>query len=801
MSEPDFDHGVVILAPRGRDAVVACDLLRHNGRRSEICTDLPALRATLAGGAGAALVAEEALAEDGLDGIAMWLAEQPAWSDFPFIVLANGHKGSRSSLAVERLNLLRNVVVLDRPLHADALLRAVSSALAARDRQYDARARLDELRRREETLRVSEAKFHAITDSIDQMIWSTLPDGFHDFYNQRWYDFTGVPAGSTDGDGWAGLFHRDDQDRAWSRWRHCLATGERYEIEYRLRHHTGTYRWVLGRAQPVRDAGGTINRWYGTCTDIHDQVEARETLARTREGLEAAVVARTRELAELYAKTPVALHSLGPDGRVISVSDRWLSFMGYASAREVIGRSITDFMTPASQEEHHARNWPDLLRDGGFEDRRYGFCKQSGELAEVLVSARVDRDEVGRVTRTMASVVDVTDRLRAEAARDEAEAALRQSQKLETIGQLTGGVSHDFNNLLTPIVASLDLLRRRHGDDERSQRLIGAALQAAERAATLTQRLLSFARRQTLQPRPVDVGTLVEGLLDLLRRSLGPTIRIDVRIEPDTPPALVDPNQLELALLNLAVNARDAMVDGGELCVEVARHDGAAGPDCSDGTYVRISVTDTGSGMDAATLNRAVEPFYSTKGLGKGTGLGLSMAHGLAAQSGGALTLGSTPGVGTRADLYFPVASGVADAPLPATGPVPAIRPATILLVDDEELVRSGTAAILADLGHTVIEASGGSSALALLRSRQDIDVLVTDYLMPGMTGAALVREVREFAPRLPVLLVTGFANTAADVPDDVGKLAKPFRQSELSARINALLARDASAERQIAAG
>ena len=796
MSGIRLDNGVLILAPRGRDAAVAADLLRRNGIECAACDDLSAFAASLRHGAGAALVAEEALVGDGLDEALAWLADQPAWSDFPFVVLANGQTRVRSARANGILDGLGNAVLLERPLHAEAMLRAVRSALAARGRQYEARARIEALHASEASFRESEAKFHAITDSVDQMIWSTLPDGFHDFYNRRWYDFTGMPAGSTDGEAWNGMFHPDDQERAWARWRHSLDTGEPYEIEYRLRHRSGDYRWVLGRAQAVRGTDGSITRWYGSCTEIDDQVQAREMLARSREALEAAVAARTAELAELYAKTPVALHSVGPDKRLLSVSDRWLAFMGYDDRHDVLGREITEFMTAPCAAEHLGRHWPDLLELGSFEDRPYRYVKRSGEVADVLVSARLGLDAEGRMVRTMASVVDVTDRLRAEAERDEAEEALRQSQKLETIGQLTGGVSHDFNNLLTPIVGSLDLLRRRHGDDEKSQRLIGNALQAAERAATLTQRLLSFARRQTLQPQAVDVGALMEGILDLVTRSLGPTIRVAVRVEGDPPPAMVDPNQLELAILNLAVNARDAMPDGGTLTIEVAPHLADGGGDLAEGGYVRVAVVDTGVGMDAATLRRCVEPFYSTKGVGKGTGLGLSMAHGLAAQSGGALSLGSEPGVGTRAELFLPAAHCRAAATHAHAAQVPALRRASILLVDDEELVRSGTADMLADLGHEIVEAASGARALAMLHGGLEVDLVVTDYLMPVMTGAGLIRELRELWPRLPVLLVTGFANTAADVPADVPKLAKPFRQADLSAGVNDLLGERPPAER-----
>ena len=362
---------------------------------------------------------------------------------------------------------------------------------------------------------------------------------------------------------------------------------------------------------------------------------------------------------------------------------------------------------------------------------------------------------------------------------------------MEAIGQLTGGVAHDFNNLLTPIVGSLDLVRRRHQDDERTQRMVSGALQAAERAATLTQRLLAFARRQALQPRAVDVGALIDGIVELIRRSLGPTIAVVVDAPRDLPAATVDPNQLELALLNLSINARDAMPGGGTLTLAIDTAtvcDGAAGG-IAAGRYVRIVATDTGTGMDRETLARATEPFFSTKGVGKGTGLGLSMVHGLAAQSGGRLGLSSEPGRGTSVELLLPATDRVADAPRDAAAdPARAGRAGTVLLVDDEDVVRAATADMLRDIGYAVVEAGSGAQALAVVRDGLHADVIVTDYLMPEMTGAALIGELRAGGSDVPILLVTGYAAAGEDVPADVPRLAKPFRQVDLAAQVEAVL-------------
>ena len=377
--------------------------------------------------------------------------------------------------------------------------------------------------------------------------------------------------------------------------------------------------------------------------------------------------------------------------------------------------------------------------------------------------------------------------------REEALAQLHEAQKLETIGQLTGGVAHDFNNLLTPVMGNLDLLRRRiPADDARSQRLVENALQATSRAATLVQRLLAFARRQDLQPKAVDVSELLAGIEDLVTRSIGPTIAVNLKSPPDLPAARVDPSQLELAVLNLAINARDAMPRGGVLTIEVKHEAVRPRPweTLKAGNYICVSVVDSGVGMDAATLKRAVEPFFSTKGVGKGTGLGLSMVHGLAAQSGGALLLSSKPGSGTRAELWLPVAEEKAAASEQTQAEaIPAAYPSTVLLVDDEELVRIGTAEILMDLGYTVVQASSGAEALGLLRRDEfEIDLLVSDYLMPGIDGASFVREARKLRPGLPALLITGYTNLVQGPGAELPRLAKPFRQAELASRIAELV-------------
>jgi signal transduction histidine kinase/CheY-like chemotaxis protein len=372
--------------------------------------------------------------------------------------------------------------------------------------------------------------------------------------------------------------------------------------------------------------------------------------------------------------------------------------------------------------------------------------------------------------------------------RERAEEQLRQSQKLEVVGQLTGGVAHDFNNLLMAVLGNLDLLRKHIPDSPTARRLLDGAVQGAKRGAALTQRLLAFARRQDLKPQPTDLVFLVRGMSDLLERSLGPRIEIRMELPGGLPPALVDAIQIELALLNLAVNARDAMPDGGVLSIEIDLAKPLAEDDLAPGSYVRVVITDTGHGMDSETLRRAVDPFFSTKEIGKGTGLGLSMVHGLAVQLKGTLRLYSEPGRGTRVELWLPstpraVQPTGASAPPSKTADEDPPR-FSILLVDDDALIAMSTADMLADLGHEVIEAVSGEAAVEILHSNRRIDLLITDYSMPRMTGMQLAKAARVVRPELPILLATGYAELPQGAEVELPRLDKPYQQDQLAAEI-----------------
>ncbi len=547
-------------------------------------------------------------------------------------------------------------------------------------------------------------------------------------------------------------------------------------------------------AAPIRNAAGEVIGLYTQGQDVTERVHAQAALGQSE--------ARFRALAETI---PAILFITDSDGANTYTNPPYHRFSGM-TAEELKGDGWVASVHPEDRERAAAA-WEASWRFGAPYDIEYRFKRHDGVHRWHSVRGSPVRDG-DRVTGWVGVGVDIHQQKAAEEAlrtlnaslearvsqavaeRLEAEAALRQAQKMEAIGQLTGGVAHDFNNLLTPIVGALDMLERRGVGTERDKRLIVGALQSAERARTLVQRLLAFARRQPLNPKSVDVGELIEGMTDLIASTIGPKVRLGIEIEPDLPPALADVNQLEMALLNLGVNARDAMPNGGlltfavHLCeVQVGEH-----ADLPRGDYICVTVTDSGVGMDEETRSRAIEPFFSTKTVGQGTGLGLSMVDGLVRQLGGALAIRSRPGEGTAITLWLPLGETKSSADvLPLRSPPTAPSGAgTVLLVDDEPLVRAATAQMIEAFGYTVVEAHSGETALAKIEAGLSPDILVTDQLMDGMTGDALARAARQRLPNLPVLIVSGYANIGALSPD-LPRITKPFRAETLGAALAGL--------------
>jgi PAS domain S-box-containing protein len=524
------------------------------------------------------------------------------------------------------------------------------------------------------------SKFENLARAMPSMVWTSLPDGRIDWFNDRVPEYSGIPAAQMKPDGWSPV-HPDDVMQSTARFQAAIASGTPYVCEYRIRRHDGEYRWHITHAVPIRDSSGAITQWIGSSADIQDQKNTELALAELNATLEQQVRQRTAEL---------------------------------------------------------------LL----------------------------------------------------------AEAALRQSQKMEAIGQLTGGLAHDFNNLLTGITGSLELMavRLAKGRVDELDRYLNLAREAAKRAAALTHRLLAFARRQTLDPKPTDINQLVRGMGDLIRRTVGPAVEVTVADAPQLWPVLVDPNQLESALLNLCINARDAMPDGGKLTIETsgrALEDGEAKTlELQAGEYVLLSVSDTGGGMTPDVIERAFDPFFTTKPLGAGTGLGLSMVYGFVRQSGGQPRIFSTPGKGTKVLLYLPRYLGDLKAVDPSDGVQSAQRGGgeTVLVVDDETSVRTLISEVLEELGYIVIQAEHAAAGLRVLEAGDRLDLLVTDVGLPGgMNGRQLAEAALVKRPNLKILFITGYAENAVmgggHLKPGMHLLTKPFALETLSARIKEILA------------
>ena len=558
-------------------------------------------------------------------------------------------------------------------------------------------------------------------------------------------------------------------------------------------HHAGSHRWTSNELATIREVA---ERSWAHIERVRSEAALREAATRLgdlNETLEQRVVERTAALERSQTQfrllvqgvVDYAIFMLDPTGLVSSWNTGAERIKGYA-ADEIIGRHFSSFYTDEDRDrgEPH-RALETARREGRFAAEGWRVRKDGTRFRASVVIDAIHDDE-GQLIGFAKITRDVTEREQTQRELEEAREALFQSQKLEAIGQLTGGVAHDFNNLLMAIMSGLELLRKRvSNDDPRITKLLDNSVQAAERGAALIQRMLAFARRQELKVERVNVAQLVAGMTELLQRSLGPTLTIETRFAAGLPQVSADTNQLEMALLNLAVNARDAMREGGKLSISAVECPLKRGEveDLAAGSYVRLTVADNGSGMDAETLGRAADPFFTTKGIGKGTGLGLSMVHGFARQSGGALQLESELGNGTRAHIWLPVAAQAPDEqrrPIADESYRGEDLPRKILVVDDDAIVLMNTAAMLEDLGHVVVEAGSAREALQQFRSQDDFDLIITDQAMPGMTGSDLVAAVRKERPTMPVILATGYGETPIDNNATVRRLGKPFNQSDL---------------------
>lgn len=688
-------HRILICAPYGSDAAHVAHLLREGGYDGRVCADLAEVAAALDDHTGAVLVTEDGVRGD-LDPLRNALAQQPPWSDVPFILLAARQSSwvyGPPHRARELSVIASSVVVLERPLSSRSLLSAIDIALRTRQRQFAMRDRLAEiarsteaLARSREALAASEEELRRVTDALPVFISFVDREYRYRFANRaaetwlyrapqsllgrRVEEVIGVEAF---------LARKPYMDRA--------LAGEDMLMQVSWPHRDGRRREAEVRYLPRRNDAGVIDGFHVFAHDVTVRVEAAEVLRNAADELEAKVAERTAEL-----------------------------------------------------------------------------------NAEIANRARV-------------------------------EAALRQSQKMEAIGQLTGGIAHDFNNMLTGVIGSLDIVRMRlnGGQLDGISEFVQLALASAHRAASLTQRLLAFSRRQSLDSRPIDVNALVESLGDLLRRTMGERISVSLDLDPALPAGVADAGELESAILNLAINARDAMPGGGKLCVRTrcTAIDATAAPDrpaLKPGRYVVIAVSDNGVGMTPELLEKVFEPFFTTKPLGQGTGLGLSMVYGFVQQSGGDVRVDSTPDLGTTVSLFLPAtASAAAEAEKPRADADADGDGRCVLLVEDDAAVRMLVRVVLEQLGYVALEAPEALVAIPILASGRRIDLMISDVGLPGMNGRELAEVARKHRPGLPILFATGYAENAAIRAQFLGTnmamITKPFTVEQLAAKIGEVLA------------
>jgi len=621
-----------------------------------------------------------------------------------------------------------------------------------------------------------EGRYRMLVESItDYAIYMLDLDGRVANWNAGARRFKGYSAEEIIGEHFSRFY--TDEDRAAGLPERALATAARagvFEAEgWRVRKN-GERFWAHVVIDPIRDADGALIGYAKITRDLTERVRAQESLRQSEE--------QFRRLVQ--GVTDYAIYMLYPDGRVATWNIGAERIKGYRPD-EIIGEHFSRFYP----EEDRAAGEPERALEAAVREGRYtreGWrVRKDGTRFRASVVIDPIRDDHGALIGFAKITRDITEREEAQREIERTREALAQSQKMDAIGQLTGGIAHDFNNLLMAALSSLTLLQKRLPADPQALRLLENAVHAVERGTTLTQRMLAFARRQDLKAERVEIPTLVRGMTDLLSRSLGPSYSIETRFPLTLGIVTADANQLEMALLNLVVNARDAMPEGG--AITIAARDRVVGPNetlgLAPGRYVSLCVSDTGSGMDADTLARAMEPFFTTKGVGKGTGLGLSMVHGLAGQSGGRLLLESRLGEGTVADLWLPIAEAPPEPAMSveAAEPPTASRRLTILVVDDDALVLMNIAALLEDLGHLVLEADSGAEALDIFEREPGIDLVITDQAMPSMTGVQLIASIRKTRPDMPIVLATGYGELPPGADPSIFKLGKPFHQRDLA--------------------
>jgi len=621
---------------------------------------------------------------------------------------------------------------------------------------------------------VEEKRLRLLIDAVvDYAIYMIDPDGIITSWNAGAKRFKGYEEAEILGHHFSRFY--TDEDRRAGLPQKALDTAireGRFEGEgWRVR-KDGSHFWSHVVIDPILDPTGKLLGFAKITRDLTDRKMAEETLKQSEEQFRLLV----------QSVTDYAIYMLDPRGHLTNWNLGAQRIKGYLP-EEVIGKHFSMFYTPEDRAAGEPlRTLSIATNEGRFENKGWRVRKDGTRfLAHVVV------DPIWGETGTLLGFAkitrDVTEVTQAQQALEQTREALFQAQKMQAIGQLSGGIAHDFNNLLTVILGNLEIVRKRLADDPKIVRLLDNATQGALRGVSLTQRMLAFARRQELKSEPVDLPALIQGISGLLRSSLGPSVVLETRFPQGVEPVMADVNQLELALLNLATNARDAMPNGGTITISSREAEASDGNRLSSiaGRYVCLSVSDTGLGMDEVTLASAMDPFFTTKGLGKGTGLGLSMVHGFIEQLGGRFILKSRKDHGTTAEMWLPVAlEGSASARVVEQNSTPDIPRLCVLVIDDDSLVLTSTCLLLEDLGHRVISATSGRQGLELFEVNPSIDLVITDMAMPQMSGAQLADAIRRLKPDVPIILATGYAERLEGFAAGLPRLSKPFTQLNL---------------------
>jgi PAS domain S-box-containing protein len=639
----------------------------------------------------------------------------------------------------------------------------------------------------ERALKESEKRFRRIANQAPVLMWVTRLDRTRDFVNDAYMEFLGTDdrekARTYD---WRTGIHPDDVERIVAESVVGEASLQTFTLEGRFRRGDGSYRWLRSTSSPRFGPDGEHVGFIGAATDI--------TLAKEAElELKSQVAEQTRELALSEARFRAVFDTvlevlvlMEPDGTVVELNRKEAPWR-HKNPHDAVGRKLWDAPTLQMYPQHKALMKKAVKQAAGGKlfVQEVRMEREGAPTAHLDVSVQPVHGPDGKVIYLLFEARDITDLKLAQE-------QLRQSQKMEALGQLTGGIAHDFNNLLTVVVGGLDIIAKR-AEDEKLKRYAENALGAADRGARLTAQLLAFSRVQRLEVRPTFVAPLIHNMRPLLKNVLGPGINKEYDLDEALMPVMADPTQLEVAILNLAINARDAMPDGGVLTFSSRTLDVAGDAELEDGEYVQLCISDTGTGMPPEVVERAFEPFFTTKEVGKGTGLGLSMVYGMARQSGGAARIESRPGEGTAVKLLFRKAEGDAAKDAAATAdqapPDAGMQTASVLVIDDDPDVRAFIAAALEEHGYRVREAGDGKEGLAEIE-RDKPDLVIVDFLMPGLSGAEVARRIRAKLPKQPILFVSGYSETDAvkRTAPDAPLLTKPFRADALAKAVRAAL-------------